>query len=79
MPKTLRTFIEDVKKKLPGEFIRITEQVNPADFGMFASTVIVQNNLAGATKGIEAINIITVRHLEVLQVVRPLTDRFITL
>lgn len=36
MPKTLRMFIEDVQKKLPGEFIRITEQVNPGDFEVTA-------------------------------------------
>ena len=36
MPKSLRTFMEDVKNKLPGEFITITEEVNPADFEVTA-------------------------------------------
>jgi hypothetical protein len=36
MPKSLRTFIEDCQRELPGEVIHITKEVNPANYDVTA-------------------------------------------
>jgi len=36
MPKSLRTFLEDCQRELPGEVIHITKEVNPANYDVTA-------------------------------------------
>src|SRR5215475_11572022 len=36
MPKSLRTFIEDCQRELPGEVIHITKEVDPANYDVTA-------------------------------------------
>ena len=36
MPKSLRTFMEDCQRELPGEVIHITKEVNPANYDVTA-------------------------------------------
>ena len=36
MPKSLRTFIQDCQRELPGEVIHITKEVNPANYDVTA-------------------------------------------
>src|SRR5919106_2107638 len=36
MPKSLRTFLEDCERELPGEVIHITKEVNPANYDVTA-------------------------------------------
>src|SRR5499427_10120880 len=36
MPKSLRTFLEDCQRELPGEVIHVTKEVNPANYDVTA-------------------------------------------
>lgn len=43
MPKDLRTFLEDLRREAPDEFITITKEVNPANYDVTAITKHLQN------------------------------------